>query len=104
MKNLLQIYYRHCPNPAGNFRNYPQPSGPESATSSARSYFVSFKSNWRRESGTLNPSLNILPDPATLDWQPIVKVEHYRLRQDSGKSPVELREEGVPYRTGERPL
>ena len=43
--------------------------------------------------GTPKPSLNILNDPSTLDWQPIVKVEHYRLRQDSVKHPVELREE-----------
>ena len=43
------------------------------------------------------PSLNILPDPATLDWQPIVKVEHYRLRQDSVKHPVELKEDAPPY-------
>ena len=47
---------------------------------------------------TPEPSLNILPDPATLDWQPIVKVEHYRLRQDSVKHPVELREEPPEYR------
>ena len=46
---------------------------------------------------TPNPSLNILHDPATLDWQPIVKIEHYRLRQDSVKHPVELREEPPPY-------
>jgi hypothetical protein len=32
-----------------------------------------------------------------LDWQPIVKVEHYRLRQDSVKHPVELREEPPTY-------
>ncbi len=44
-----------------------------------------------------NPSLNILHDPSTLDWQPIVKVEHYRLRQDSVKHPVELREEPPEY-------
>ncbi len=43
------------------------------------------------------PSLNILHDPSTLDWQPIVKVEHYRLRQDSVKQPVELKEESPPY-------
>ena len=49
---------------------------------------------------TTAPSLNIFQDPAILDWQPIVKVEHYRLRQDSIKHPVELREEPVPYRTG----
>jgi hypothetical protein len=46
---------------------------------------------------TPSPSLNILPDPATLDWQPVVKVEHYRLRQDSVKHPVELKEEPPPY-------
>jgi hypothetical protein len=47
-----------------------------------------------------NPSLNILNDPSTLDWQPIVKVEHYRLKQDSVKHPVELKEDSPPYRTG----
>jgi hypothetical protein len=46
------------------------------------------------------PSLNKLNDPATLEWQPIVKVEHYRLRQDSVKHPVELKEDSTPYRTG----
>ena len=35
--------------------------------------------------------------PATLDWQPIVKVEHYRLKQDSVKHPVELKEDSTPY-------
>jgi hypothetical protein len=49
---------------------------------------------------TPNPSLNTLRDPSTLDWQAIVKVEHYRLRQDSAKHPLELREEPPPYRTG----
>ncbi len=49
---------------------------------------------------TPHPSLNILHDPATLDWQPIVKIEHYRLRQDSVKQPVELKEAAPPYRTG----
>lgn len=47
--------------------------------------------------GTTQPSLNILPDPATLEWQPVVKVEHYRLKQDSVKSPVELKEDSTPY-------
>jgi superfamily II DNA or RNA helicase len=47
------------------------------------------------------PSLNIFQDPAILDWQPIVKVEHYRLKQDSTRHPVELKEEAPPYRTGE---
>jgi hypothetical protein len=46
------------------------------------------------------PSLNIFQDPAILDWQPIVKVEHYRLKQDSIKHPVELKEDPPPYRTG----
>ncbi len=45
------------------------------------------------------PSLNMLNDPSTLDWQPIVKVEHYRLKQDSVKHPVELKEDAPPYRT-----
>lgn len=47
-----------------------------------------------------SPSLNILQDPATLDWQPIVKVEHYRLKQDSIRHPVELKEDPTPYTTG----
>jgi len=47
---------------------------------------------------TPNPSLNILHDPATLDWEPILKVEHYRLRPDSPKHPIELREEPPEYR------
>ena len=40
--------------------------------------------------------------PATLDWQPVVKVEHYRLKQDSVKYPVELKEDPTPYRAGGR--
>jgi hypothetical protein len=36
---------------------------------------------------------------STLEWQPIVKVEHYRLKQDSVKHPVELKEDAPPYRT-----
>src|SRR5207244_658641 len=51
---------------------------------------------------TPNPSLNILPDPATLEWQPIVKIEHYRLRQDSIKHQVELKEDTPPYGEGEK--
>jgi superfamily II DNA or RNA helicase len=43
------------------------------------------------------PSINVLRDPATLDWQPIIKVEHYRLRADSIKHPVNLREESGQY-------
>jgi len=47
------------------------------------------------------PSINVLRDPATLEWQPIVKVEHYRLKQDSVKSPVELKEDSPPYGAGD---
>ncbi|MBI2928859.1 MAG: DUF3883 domain-containing protein [Verrucomicrobia bacterium] len=46
------------------------------------------------------PTLNILRDPSTLDWQPVTKIEHYRLRQDSVAHPVELKEDSTPYRTG----
>ncbi|MCX7011327.1 MAG: DUF3883 domain-containing protein, partial [Candidatus Sumerlaeota bacterium] len=46
-----------------------------------------------------NPSLNRIQDPATLDWQPIVKIEHYRLKTESSSHPVELREDGPPYGT-----
>ncbi|BAU47453.1 helicase [Sulfurifustis variabilis] len=49
---------------------------------------------------TPNPSVNILRNPATLDWQPIVKVEHYRLNVDSVRHPVELREDRAPYQKG----
>jgi len=46
---------------------------------------------------TPNPWLNIFHDPATLDWQPIVKIEHYRLQLHSAKHLVELREEPPSY-------
>ncbi|MFZ5464750.1 MAG: DUF3883 domain-containing protein, partial [Pseudomonadota bacterium] len=46
---------------------------------------------------TPNPTVNILRNPATLDWQPIVKVEHYRLKADSIRQPVELREDRTGY-------
>jgi hypothetical protein len=39
-------------------------------------------------------------EPATLDWQPIVKIEHFRLKQDSAMHPVELKEDPPPYHTG----
>jgi hypothetical protein len=39
----------------------------------------------------------VLRNPATLDWQPIVKVEHYRLRVESIRQPVELHEERASY-------
>jgi hypothetical protein len=45
------------------------------------------------------PSLNTICDPGQLDWQPIVKVEHYLLKQDSLKRPVELKEDPIPYGT-----
>ncbi len=46
-----------------------------------------------------SPSLNAINDPATLDWQPIVRIEQYRLRE----YPVQLKENGPPYRTGGNP-
>ena len=46
-----------------------------------------------------HPTLNSLRDPATLDWQPVTKIEQYRLRQDSIPHPVELKEDSPPYRT-----
>jgi superfamily II DNA or RNA helicase len=42
---------------------------------------------------TPKPSINVLLDPAKLDWQPIVKIEHYRLKIDSPIQPVALRED-----------
>lgn len=55
---------------------------------------------------TPNPTINILRNPARLDWQPIVKVEHYRLKADSIRQPVELHEERAAYQPdrGEKPL
>lgn len=41
------------------------------------------------------PILNVLRDPAQLDWQPIVKVEHYRLKTESIRHPITLREEAA---------
>lgn len=44
------------------------------------------------------PALNTFRDPAQLDWQPIVKVEHYRLNTASTRNPVTIREEEAhPY-------
>ncbi len=45
------------------------------------------------------PSLNIMRDPSTLDWQAIIKVEHYRLNQRSVDHPVQLKETPLAYRT-----
>lgn len=47
---------------------------------------------------TSDPSLNIFQDPSKLDWQPVVKVEHYKLRLDSPTQPVGLREDPVEYK------
>lgn len=49
------------------------------------------------------PSINVLRDPATLDWQPIVKVEHYRLKADSVRNPVHLHEDSPSYGPGTNP-
>ena len=46
---------------------------------------------------TPKPSLNILQDPSKLDWQPVVKVEHYKLRVDSPTHPIILREDPPPF-------
>ena len=48
---------------------------------------------------TPEPSLNILQDPSKLDWQPIVKVEHYRLKLESPTTPT-LKEDPATYQTG----
>jgi superfamily II DNA or RNA helicase len=48
---------------------------------------------------TPEPSLNIFQDPSKLDWQPVVKVEHYKLRVDSPTHPVVLREDAPDYQT-----
>ena len=44
-----------------------------------------------------NPVLNVLRDPAQLDWQPVVKIEHYKLRMDSPLQPVVLHEQPPEY-------
>jgi hypothetical protein len=46
------------------------------------------------------PALNILRDPSKLDWQAIVKVEHYRLRIDSRRQPVVLKEDASANESG----
>lgn len=46
---------------------------------------------------TPEPSLNILRDPSKLDWQPIVKVEHYLLNAGSVTKPVTLREDPTEF-------
>lgn len=49
---------------------------------------------------TPNPNINILRNPAMLEWQPIVKVEHYRLKVESITRPVDLRQDVAEYRPG----
>lgn len=44
------------------------------------------------------PNINILRNPATLEWQPVVKVEHYRLNVDSIRRPVDLHEDRAEYK------
>ena len=51
---------------------------------------------------TPKPNINVLRNPATLDWQPIGKVEHYRLKVDSVKHPVELRQDTARYEVDSR--
>jgi len=46
------------------------------------------------------PSVNVLRDPARLDWEPVVKIEHYRLKVESAKHPVELRQDVARYYPG----
>jgi superfamily II DNA or RNA helicase len=46
---------------------------------------------------TPKPLINILVDPAKLDWQPIVKIEHYRLMTDSTTRSDALREDSSAY-------
>lgn len=72
MKNLLPIYY---PNSGIYYRSAPAEN--ERADGNSRK-------------------------PATLDWQPLLKVEHYRLKQHSVKHPVELKEDAPPCRANER--
>jgi hypothetical protein len=43
------------------------------------------------------PSLNILRDPARLHWQPIVKIEHYRLAQEDQRNPRVEEDEQAPF-------
>lgn len=45
------------------------------------------------------PSLNKLRDPAKLRWEPVVKIEHYRLKLDDPRNPV-VREDEADYKTG----
>jgi hypothetical protein len=44
------------------------------------------------------PNINILRNPATLEWQPVVKVEHYKLNVSSIRAPVELHQDRAEYK------
>jgi hypothetical protein len=44
------------------------------------------------------PTVNPIQNPVRLEWQPVVKVEHYRLVSDSPTRPVELREAPGEYK------
>ena len=44
------------------------------------------------------PSTNILRNPATFDWRPIVKIEHYRVKVDSIKHPVDPQKDTGKYK------
>jgi hypothetical protein len=44
------------------------------------------------------PSINVLRDPAKLEWEAVVKIEHYRLKVDSKTKPLTLRQDEAPYR------
>lgn len=44
-----------------------------------------------------SPSLNIFRDPSKLRWEPVVKIEQYRLKQEDPTNPV-VREDETPYR------
>ena len=46
---------------------------------------------------TSNPTLNILRDPARLEWNPIVKVERYQLKLDHLKAADRVREDKNKY-------
>lgn len=48
------------------------------------------------------PSLNILRDPARLHWQPIVKIEHYRLKFEDARNP-RVQEDETPYHPSSTP-
>jgi len=45
------------------------------------------------------PSLNVFRDPfEMLPWQPVVKIEHYKIRLDDPKRPFVIREDSVEYK------